>query len=87
PILHVNADDPEACEQPALFAYAYREKFHKDFVIDLVAYRRYGHNEMDEPMVTNPVMYHAVHNHPTVRAIYGEQLVKEGVLTAEEVKT
>jgi len=87
PILHVNADDPEACVQAALFAYAYREKFHKDFVIDLVGYRRYGHNEMDEPMVTNPVMYHAVHNHPTVRAIYGEQLVKEGVLTAEEVKT
>ncbi|MED4866190.1 2-oxoglutarate dehydrogenase E1 component [Heyndrickxia faecalis] len=87
PILHVNADDPEACVQAALFAYAYREKFHKDFVIDLVGYRRYGHNEMDEPMVTNPVMYHAVHNHPTVRAIYGEQLAKEGVLTAEEVKT
>ncbi|WP_018662218.1 2-oxoglutarate dehydrogenase E1 component [Heyndrickxia acidiproducens] len=86
PVLHVNADDPEACVQAALFAYAYRERFHKDFVIDLVGYRRYGHNEMDEPMATNPMMYKNVQKHPTVRVIYGERLEKEGIIPDGYVK-
>ena len=63
----------------ATFAFEYRQKFGKDIVIDLLGYRRYGHNEMDEPLVTNPVMYHAVHKHPTVREIYGQQLVDENM--------
>ncbi|KHD84240.1 2-oxoglutarate dehydrogenase E1 component [Heyndrickxia ginsengihumi] len=86
PVIHVNADDPEACVQTALFAYEYREKFKKDIVIDLVGYRRFGHNEMDEPMTTNPMMYKLVHQHPTVRVIYGEKLANEGLLPQEEVQ-
>ncbi|RDI43176.1 2-oxoglutarate dehydrogenase E1 component [Falsibacillus pallidus] len=86
PILHVNADDPEACLAAAFFAYEYRKAFKKDFVIDLIGYRRFGHNEMDEPMVTNPMMYKLVHKHPTVRALYAEKLVSEGVISAEEAE-
>ncbi|QQZ11149.1 2-oxoglutarate dehydrogenase E1 component [Heyndrickxia vini] len=85
PIIHVNADDPEAVVAAASFAYEYRRRFHKDFLIDLVGYRRFGHNEMDEPMTTNPMMYHIVHKHPTVLAMYADQLVNEGVVTKEEV--
>jgi 2-oxoglutarate dehydrogenase E1 component len=86
PIIHVNADDPESCITAALFAYEYRRLFQKDFLIDLIGYRRFGHNEMDEPMVTNPMMYNIVHKHPTVRALYAEQLVGEGLLSKEEVQ-
>ncbi|MGN7408568.1 2-oxoglutarate dehydrogenase E1 component [Sporosarcina sp. SAFN-010] len=86
PILHVNADSPEDVIGAALFAFNYRQKFGKDVLIDLLGYRRYGHNEMDEPMVTNPVMYHDVHNHPTARQLYGEKLAKEGILTAQDVE-
>lgn len=85
PIIHVNADDPEAVVAAAAFAYEYRRKFHKDFLIDLVGYRRFGHNEMDEPMTTNPMMYHIVHKHPTVRELYADQLINEGIITKEEV--
>ncbi|WP_040286419.1 2-oxoglutarate dehydrogenase E1 component [Sporosarcina koreensis] len=85
PIVHVNADSPEDVIASALFAFEYRQKFGKDILIDLIGYRRYGHNEMDEPMVTNPVMYQEVHSHPTARQLYGEALVNEGILTAEEV--
>lgn len=84
PIVHVNADDPEAVLAAAVLAYEYRQTFHKDFVIDLIGYRRFGHNEMDEPMVTNPLMYQLVHNHPTVKELYAEKLTAEGVLTKEE---
>ncbi|SES09859.1 2-oxoglutarate dehydrogenase E1 component [Psychrobacillus sp. OK032] len=87
PIIHVNADDPEAVLAVAKIAHEYRQKFEKDIVIDLLGYRRYGHNEMDEPLVTNPTMYHKVHQHPTVRELYGQQLVEEKLLESADVKT
>ncbi|MDQ0214350.1 2-oxoglutarate dehydrogenase E1 component [Oikeobacillus pervagus] len=83
PIVHVNADDPEACLAAAVIAFEYRNKFQKDFVIDLIGYRRFGHNEMDEPMATNPKMYTIIHQHPTPRALYAEKLVDRGVITKE----
>lgn len=85
PVIHVNADAPEAVVQVARFAVEYRAMFGKDIVIDLIGYRRYGHNEMDEPMITNPTMYNIVHNHETVRALYGKQLVSENIVTEEDV--
>ncbi|MCJ7841171.1 2-oxoglutarate dehydrogenase E1 component [Lederbergia sp. NSJ-179] len=85
PIVHVNADDPEAVLAAGILAYKYRQKFHKDFVIDLIGYRRYGHNETDEPMVTNPIMYNVVNNHPTVKEIYAERLMEKGIISTEEV--
>lgn len=84
PILHVNADDPEACLLAARFATSYRAKFGKDFLIDLVGYRRWGHNEGDEPVFTQPLMYAEIGKHPTVRAIWGERLAGEGVIAADE---
>lgn len=86
PVIHVNGDDPEAVVAVARFAFEYREKFGKDILIDLIGYRRYGHNEMDEPLVTNPLMYHGIHQHPTVRELYGKQLASEQVLSEEQVK-
>lgn len=85
PVLHVNADCPESVVATAAFAFEYRKKFGKDIVIDLIGYRRYGHNEMDEPLVTNPMMYHGVHEHQTVRELYGAALVNEKVLTDTDV--
>ncbi|MBT2677916.1 2-oxoglutarate dehydrogenase E1 component [Bacillus sp. ISL-35] len=84
PIIHVNADDPEACLMAARLAFEYRKTFGKDFLIDLIGYRRFGHNEMDEPMTTNPEMYKLVHNHPTVKELYGKKLVSQGVFTEEK---
>jgi len=86
PIVHVNADDPEACLAATRLAMAYREKFRKDFLLDLVGYRRWGHNEGDEPLFTQPVMYEAIRTHPTAREVYARQLVAEGVVTAEEAE-
>ncbi len=85
PVIHVNADNPEAVIGVAQLAFEYRRQFGKDIVIDLIGYRRYGHNEMDEPSVTNPMMYHIVHKHPTARKIYGDQLVEEKVIESNEV--
>jgi 2-oxoglutarate dehydrogenase E1 component len=83
PIFHVNGDDPEACVFVVRLALDYRLKFHKDVVIDLVCYRRHGHNEADEPAATQPIMYQVIRKHPTPRQVYTERLVAEGVLTAE----
>jgi 2-oxoglutarate dehydrogenase E1 component len=80
PIVHVNADDPVACVAAARLAIAYRSRFHRDFLIDLVGYRRYGHNEGDEPAFTQPVMYQKIAAQPTVRAIWARTLEQEGVV-------
>ena len=86
PIIHVNADDVEGCLNATRLAFAYREQFHKDFLIDLIGYRRYGHNEGDEPSFTQPIMYNAIYDHPTVRALWAEQLIKQGIISAEEAE-
>lgn len=86
PIVHVNGDDPEACLAAIHLAYQYRTRFQKDFVIDLVGYRRFGHNEMDDPAVTQPKVYKKITKHPTVRALYANQLQSEGILGQEEVE-
>jgi len=86
PVLHVNADDPEAVTWTAQLAAEYRQRFQKDIVIDLIGYRRHGHNETDEPGFTQPTMYKVIAKHPTVLTQYGERLVSEGVLTADEFK-
>jgi len=84
PIFHVNGDDPEAVVFVARFALEYRLKFHKDVVIDLVCYRRHGHNEADEPAATQPVMYQVIRKHPSPRKLYAERLVQEGMLQQAE---
>ncbi|MGH2489341.1 MAG: thiamine pyrophosphate-dependent enzyme, partial [Candidatus Limnocylindria bacterium] len=83
PIIHVNADDPEACLDAVRLGMAYRAEFEGDMVIDLVGYRRYGHNEADEPAYTQPLMYEAIKRQPSVRARYAERLVASGVLSAK----
>jgi 2-oxoglutarate dehydrogenase E1 component len=84
PILHVNADDPEAVCFVTRFALEYRMRFHKDVLIDLVCYRRHGHNEADEPAATQPLMYQIIRKKPTVRQLYADKLAQEGVLSAAE---
>ena len=84
PIIHVNADDPEASLGAVRLAMDYRTKFHKDVLIDLVGYRRYGHNEGDEPSYTQPLMAARIKEHPTVRTLYAERLEAEGVIDAGE---
>lgn len=86
PVFHVNGDDIEAVIQTIQIATEYRQKFHKDVFIDLLGYRKYGHNEGDEPKFTQPTLYKAISKHPSVREIYLSQLIKEGVLTAEDGK-
>ena len=86
PIFHVNADDPEDVLFVTRLALSYRQLFHKDVVIDLVCYRRLGHNEADEPAATQPIMYRLIRQHPTVRKLYAEQLVADGVLTAADAE-
>lgn len=84
PVFHVNADDPEAVVRVAQLVLDYRMRFNKDAVIDLVCYRRHGHNEADDPFATQPVMYNNIKGHPTVRVVYAEQLIKEKVLTNDK---
>ncbi|OAB46103.1 2-oxoglutarate dehydrogenase E1 component [Paenibacillus glacialis] len=84
PIIHVNADDPEACIAAMRMASEYRNRFKKDFLIDLVGYRRYGHNETDDPDTTQPLIYQKVRNHERVSNIYAAKLSKEGRVTEEQ---
>lgn len=86
PIFHVNGDDPEATMLVTKLAYDYRMMFHKDVVIDVYSYRRLGHNESDEPAFTQPVLYKAIRNHPSVKSIYQEKLLNEKVISPEVVK-
>lgn len=85
PILHVNADDPEACLSAVQLAIDFHMEFAEDVVVDLVGYRRYGHNEGDEPSYTQPLMYKKIREHPTVRQIWADRLVSEGVVSEAEV--
>jgi 2-oxoglutarate dehydrogenase E1 component len=86
PIIHVNADDAEACIIAMRIAVAYRTKFGKDFLVDLVGYRRWGHNEGDEPTYTQPVLYEKVRAHPTPRQVWGARLVKEQVVNDADIE-
>jgi multifunctional 2-oxoglutarate metabolism enzyme len=85
PIIHVNADDVEACVAAVRLAMAYRERWCRDIVIDVIGYRRFGHNETDEPAYTQPTMATKIKSHPPVSEIYAEKLIEEGTVSAEEV--
>ena len=84
PVFHVNGDDPEAAVFVTRMALEYRQTYHKDVVIDLVCFRRHGHNEADEPAATQPTMYRTIKKHPTVRQLYSTQLVENGVIDATQ---
>jgi 2-oxoglutarate dehydrogenase E1 component len=86
PVLHVNADDPEGCVLAVRVAIDYRQQFRKDVLIDLVGYRRHGHNEADQPAFTQPMLYERIKHHPSPRAVFGARLVREGVVTDEDVR-
>ncbi|NLT07216.1 MAG: multifunctional oxoglutarate decarboxylase/oxoglutarate dehydrogenase thiamine pyrophosphate-binding subunit/dihydrolipoyllysine-residue succinyltransferase subunit [Solirubrobacterales bacterium] len=86
PIIHVNADDVEACMAAVRLAVGFRNEFGRDALIDLIGYRRFGHNETDEPAYTQPQMYDRIKKHSPVRALYAEKLVAEGVVTADEAE-
>jgi 2-oxoglutarate dehydrogenase E1 component len=86
PVFHVNGDDPEAVALVTEIALDFRMEFHKDVVIDLVCFRKLGHNEQDEPMVTQPLMYKLINKHPGTRKLYADKLVAQNVVTAEEVE-
>src|SRR5262249_39688200 len=86
PIFHINGDDPEAAYRVLQIALEYRQEFNKDVVLDVIGFRRLGHNETDEPSYTQPLMYARVKAHPGVRTVYAKRLIKEGVITEEELK-
>ncbi len=86
PIFHVNGDDPEACQRVARMAFGFRQRFHKDVVVDMVCYRRHGHNEGDDPSFTQPLMYKLIEGRRSVRKLYTETLVRRGDITAEEAE-
>ena len=83
PIFHVNGDDPEAAVRVAQIAEAYRVKFERDVIVDLISYRRRGHNEQDDPTYTQPLMYKLIDEHPTTRAIYAGRLIASGAISPE----
>ena len=85
PVFHVNGDDPEACIRAAQMAYDFRQRFHRDVVIDMLCWRKHGHNEGDDASYTQPVLYRQLKDHKSVAALYGARLQKEGVVTAEEI--
>jgi 2-oxoglutarate dehydrogenase E1 component len=84
PILHVNGDDPEAVLHCARIAMDFRQKFNRDVVIDMICYRRFGHNEGDEPSFTQPITYKKIKEHPTTLNVYAQKIIKEGIITSEE---
>jgi 2-oxoglutarate decarboxylase len=86
PIFHVNGDDPEACVRVGRLAFAFRQAFHKDVVIDMVCYRRFGHNEQDDPSLTQPLLYQLIKEHRSVRKLYTETLVRRGDITIDEAE-
>ncbi len=86
PIFHVNGDDPEAVMFVANLALEYRMTFNMDVIIDLICYRRHGHNEVDEPAATQPAMYHKIRRHPTVWTLYAQKLINEGVISSEDAE-
>ncbi|GEN45802.1 2-oxoglutarate dehydrogenase E1 component [Alkalibacillus haloalkaliphilus] len=86
PIIHVNADDPVACLSAVELAYQYRKKFQKDVILDLVGYRRYGHNEMDEPRGTQPLLYQAIDDHKTAYELFADYLVESNVISEDDAK-
>ncbi|SMH40580.1 2-oxoglutarate dehydrogenase E1 component [Maritimibacter sp. HL-12] len=86
PIFHVNGDDPEAVVHAARVAIEFRQKFHKDVVIDMFCYRRFGHNEGDEPMFTNPLMYKTIKTHKTTLQLYTERLIRDGLIPEGEIE-
>ncbi len=86
PIFHVNGDDPEAAIRVAQIAFDYRQQFKKDVVIDMICYRRHGHNEGDDPSYTQPILYRRIKEHPSVAVLYSQRLVRQGILTAEQIE-
>jgi 2-oxoglutarate dehydrogenase E1 component len=86
PIFHVNGDDPEACVRVGRLAFAFRQRFHKDVVIDLVCYRRFGHNEQDDPSLTQPLLYQLIKEHRSVRKLYTESLVRRGDIDVDQAE-
>lgn len=86
PIFHVNGDDPEAVVHAAKVAIEFRQQFHKDVVLDIFCYRRFGHNEGDEPMFTNPIMYNRIKKHKTTLQLYTERLVQDGLIPEGEIE-
>jgi 2-oxoglutarate dehydrogenase E1 component len=86
PVLHVNADDPEAVAFCAELAFDFRQRFGKDVVLDLICYRRHGHNEADEPAATQPLMYQTIRRHPTTRELYAARLADAGIVSEQEAK-
>jgi multifunctional 2-oxoglutarate metabolism enzyme len=86
PIFHVNGDDPEACLRASQLAFDYRQRFKKDVVIDMICYRRHGHNETDDPSYTQPLLYHKIRQHPSVAVLYSQKLEREGLVTGGQVE-
>ena len=84
PILHCNGDDPESVVHCAKIAIEFRQKFNKDVVIDMICYRRFGHNEGDEPSFTQPLMYKKIRQHPSTLNVYGAKLIKDQIINKEE---
>ena len=82
----MNGDDPEAVVRVAQLAFDFRQQFKRDVVVDIVCYRRYGHNETDDPSYTQPLLYQKIKEHTSVARLYGAQLVREGVLSAAELE-
>lgn len=87
PVLHVNADKPEAAIKTLRFALKYRQTFNKDIIIDVIGYRRHGHNEMDEPTPTNPLLYQEIKNHDTIEELYGKSLVEQSTITEDQYQS